>query len=472
MKRFLLIVLIALAVPARAFAGGPALLVGVTEDAVKQPTLAGAKAQMDILRLAGFNALRITQVWAPGQTEPTPDDLAVLTNVAAAANLDGVTLMITVTNFGNKTTPLTLEDRDQFAAYTAAIARALPTVRHFVIGNEPNINRYWLPQFNDDGSDAAAPAYEALLADTYDALKAVSPQIVVLGGAVSPRGGDIPDTIRPTHSPTAFIQDMGTAYKASGRTTPIMDGLAFHPYEDNSSIAPETGKHPNSKTIAIADYSKLVTVLGQGFDGTAQRGSTLPIFYTEFGVETQIPAAKAGLYTGVEPATVKPVTPAVQGDYYRQAIGLAFCQPTVRAISLFHVFDEPDLNRWQSGLYYVDGKAKASLPIVKKAIAETHRGVVAQCPNLRLRPRVTRLLAQAKPLPTVTFRCDLDCAYTLTAKLGTKTVTRTGTAVGNTDKRVALGRLRPGRYTVRLSVVASVNRGPARTAGTRLSVLP
>jgi hypothetical protein len=472
MKRLLLIVLIALALPARALAGGPTMLVGVTEDAVKQPSLAGAKAQMDILRLAGFNALRITQVWAPGQTEPTPDDLAVLTNVAAAANLDGVTLMITVTNFGNRTTPLTLEDRDQFAAYTAAIARALPTVRHFVIGNEPNINRYWLPQFNDDGSDAAAPAYEALLADSYDALKAVSPQIVVLGGAVSPRGGDIPDSIRPTHSPTTFIQDMGTAYKASGRTAPIMDGLAFHPYEDNSSVAPETGRHPNSTTIAIADYGKLVTVLGQAFDGTTQRGSTLPIFYTEFGVETQIPVTEAPLYTGVEPTTVKPVTAAVQGLYYRQAIGLAFCQPTVRAISLFHVFDEPDLNRWQSGLYYVNGKAKASLPVVKKAIAETHRGVVAQCPNLRLRPRITHLLAKAKPQPTVTFRCDLDCNYTLTARFGKNLVTRTGTAVGNTDTRVVLGHLRPGRYTVRLSVTASVNRGTARTAGTRLSILP
>jgi hypothetical protein len=472
MKRLLLIVLLALAAPSRALAGGPAMLVGVTEDAVKQPTLAGAKAQMDILRLAGFNALRITQVWAPGQTEPTPDDLAALTNVATAANLDGVTLMITVTNFGNRTTPLTLEARDQFAAYAASIARAFPTVRHFVIGNEPNINRYWLPQFNDDGSDAAAPAYEALLAETYDALKAVSPQIVVLGGAVSPRGGDIPNTIRPTHSPTAFIQDMGAAYRAGGRTAPIMDGLAFHPYEDNSSIAPETGRHPNSKTIAIADYSKLVTVLGQAFDGTAQRGSNLPIFYTEFGVETQIPAAEAKLYTGVEPAAVKPVSATVQGDYYRQAIGLAFCQPTVRAISLFHVFDEPDLNRWQSGLYYVNGKAKASLPVVKKAIAESHRGVVAQCPNLKLRPRVSHLLAKAKPVPTVTFRCDLDCDYTLTARLGKKVVTRTGTAVGNKDKRVTLGRLRPGRYTVRLSVTASVNRGTVRTAGTRLSVLP
>src|SRR5689334_2458307 len=143
MKRLLLIVLIALAAPARALAGGPAMLIGATEDAVRQPTLAGAKAQMDILRLAGFNSVRVRQVWAPGETAPSADDLTTLSNVAAAANLDGVTVMITVTNFGNRTTPLTLEARDQFSAYAAALARALPSVRHFVIGNEPNINRYW-----------------------------------------------------------------------------------------------------------------------------------------------------------------------------------------------------------------------------------------------------------------------------------------------------------------------------------------
>src|SRR5207248_2155156 len=83
----------------------------------------------------------------------------------------------------------------------ATVARALPSVRDFVIGNEPNLNRYWLPQFGLDGSDVAAPAYESLLAKTYDALKAVSPKITVLGGAVSPRGVDRPNTGRDTHSP-------------------------------------------------------------------------------------------------------------------------------------------------------------------------------------------------------------------------------------------------------------------------------
>src|SRR5919198_220424 len=381
-------------------AAGPAMLIGAAEDSVRQSTLREAKAEMDLLVRAGFNAVRVTQVWAPGETEPSATDLRILRNVVEAGRLDRMKILITVMNFGNRTTPLTDQAQGEFASYAAALAQALPQVRYFVIGNEPNINRYWLPQFNPDGTDAAAPAYEALLARTYDALKAVSPKIVVLGGAISPRGGD------------------------------------------NSSVAPAAGVHPNSTTIALADYDKLVALLGRVFDGTAQRGSTLPIYYDEFGVETQIPPAKASLYTGVEPATIKPVPEDVQAEYYRQAVELAFCQPTVRALLIFHTIDEPDLNRWQSGLFYVDDKPKASLISFRRAAAEARRGVVAQCPDLKLRPRVTLLRAAATPRPAVTFRCDLDCEYVLTARHGKSVVTRRGRAIGNGDKRVLLGSLR------------------------------
>src|SRR5207245_1184555 len=99
-------------------------------------------------------------------------------------------------------------ERAQFAGFAASLATELPEVTQFIIGNEPNLNRFWLPQFNPDGSDAAASAFEALLAATYDALKAVSPTITVIGGAVSPRGVDRPNTGRDTHSPTTFIPDL------------------------------------------------------------------------------------------------------------------------------------------------------------------------------------------------------------------------------------------------------------------------
>jgi hypothetical protein len=35
---------------------------------------------------------------------------------------------------------------------------------------------------------------------------------------------------------------------------------------------------------------------------------------------------------------------------------------------IFHVRDEPDLAGWQSGLYYIDDRPKASLPLVSRAI--------------------------------------------------------------------------------------------------------
>jgi hypothetical protein len=456
-----------LALAPAAHAAGPALLIGATEDAVRSPTLADSRAQMDLLRLAGFRGVRVTQVWAPGQTAMSAEDAAILRNVTTAAKLDGVEVLTSVMAYGSATTPLTDQDQADFAAYAASVVTTDPDVRHVIVGNEPNLNRYWLPQFDADGGDAAAAAYESLLAKTYDAIKAVAPQVEVIGGAVSPRGNDNPNGTRLTHSPTTFIPDLGAAYRASGRTTPIMDAFAFHPYEDNSSVAPFDGVHPHSTTVALADYGKLVTLLGTAFDGTAQPGSALPIYYDEFGVETQIPPAKASLYTGTEPSTIHPVDEATQALYYREAVQLAFCQPTVRAIFLFHSVDETDLGRWQSGLYYADGTPKASLTGTKLAIQEAARGVVAHCSWLRLSPTV-KLAQKGRRL---VLTCDIDCAYVsqLYRLPGKLLLTRRGTAVGG--KATTLPLLAPkaaGRYRLVVSARAPVN--PGRSTRARLAV--
>src|SRR5205823_12402907 len=146
---------------------------------------------------------------------------------------------------------------------------------------------------------------------------------------------------------------LGTACGETGRSAPVMDAFAIHPYEQNSSQPPST-RNAGNKDIAIADYDKLVRLLGTAFDGTAQKGSTLPIVYGEFGVEAQIPGNKKSKYTDSEPASVKAVPAATQAAYYRQALQLAYCQPNVEAIFLFHLWDEKSLKRWQSGVYYAD----------------------------------------------------------------------------------------------------------------------
>lgn len=199
----------------------------------------------------------------------------------------------------------------------------------------------------------------------------------VIGGALAPRGSDRPELPRDTHSPTAFLRDLGASYRQSGREEPLMDMLAYHPYETNSSVPPGS-PHPASTTMTLGDYDRLRTLLGEAFEGSPQEGEDLPILYTEFGVESQIPEEKQALYDGEEFASVMPVDEQTQADHYTTAIALAACQETVVGILLFHVFDEIDLRGWQSGVRYVDDSPKASYEPVKRE-AEAARAGDVQC---------------------------------------------------------------------------------------------
>ncbi|MGH2972236.1 MAG: hypothetical protein ACRDNM_03190 [Gaiellaceae bacterium] len=450
--------LLALALAPAAHAGGPALLLGATEDAVSSANPAVAQQQMDLLAAAGFRAVRVTQVWAPGETAVPPSQATILDNVMTAAKKDGLEVLTTVMNYGSKTTPLSDTDQADFASFAASVVHL--GVRHLIVGNEPNLNRYWLPQFDDSGADLAAAAYESLLARTYDAVKAANPAVEVIGGALAPRGGDVGGGIRPTHSPTAFIADMGAAYRASGRTTPIMDALSLHPYEEHSSIAPAAGVHPNTTTIELADYGKLVSLLGQAFDGTGQAGSTLPIYFDEFGVESQIPPAKQSLYTGTEVAVTEPVDEATQAAYYKQAMQLAFCDPTVKGLFIFHAVDEKAMTGWQSGLYYPDDTPKTSLPAVRTAMELSRRGVIAACPGMHLTPHAQ--VMQAGPVLTLT--CDIDCTFVaqLYRGAGKLIVSKRGSATGGKPTTLPLRvPAATATYRLRLSVVAPVNPGKA-----------
>jgi hypothetical protein len=462
-----LVTLLGLAAPGVATAG-PGLVAGVVEDDVRASTLVEAEAKMAGLRLAGYRAVRVTSYWRPGLAQPTDDELRVLRNVGEAGELSGIEVWVTVMHQTSKTTPITAEARAEFASYAAAIASSTP-IRRVIVANEPNLNRFWMPQFELDGTSASPKAYLALLAETYDALKAVSPSVRVYGGALSPRGGDRPGGARPTHSPTLFIRQLGLAYRESGGDRPVMDALTHHPYPDNSSQAPTFG-HPNTTTIGVADYGKLVALLGEAFDGTAQPGSELPIMYTEFGVESEIPPAKASLYTGTEPTTTKPVSEATQAAYYEQALALAFCQPTVEGMLLFLSRDERARPAWQSGLHYVDGTPKSSRARVTEALDRATGGSITRCPGVQLAVRTTYLRfgtrsSAKKGLFRASFRCDLDCRYrvrlenavTHVTKLGTRGVAEVGELV-----EVDLGyrALAPGTYRYTLSLVHPVNPAP------------
>jgi hypothetical protein len=354
------------------------LVVGSLDDSIKQgdPRLAASVAQTT--RDAGFDAVLISSKWTPGATTLAPAERRALANAVRAATRNDLQVFVFVWHGLSGATPRTPAAQGQFAAYTVSLARAFPQVRHIVIGNEPNLNTFWTPQYGPGGSDAAAKGYSELLARTYDALQAVSPRPEVIGGALAPRGSDRPSLKRDTHSPTRFIEDLGAFYHSSGRTEPIMDALAMHPYMRTSALSP-SDTHAASTTITIGDYTKLVTLLGSAF-GAAQHGADLPIYYTELGVQTGVPANHRQAYTDLEsPAAIDAVDTETQAVYYREALKLAACQPHVRGLFILHTYDESDLAGWQSGLYYADKKPKASLDDFRDAAKAARKGNLTRC---------------------------------------------------------------------------------------------
>jgi hypothetical protein len=379
--RILVVVIGALALAPAAFAG-PSLRVGVVEDSAiwNDPAL-----HMDLAKLAGFDSVRLTAQWTNGITSLPPGQIERLQRAALLASMRGIIPIVSIYNVDGKSTPSDPSSRAQFVAFAQDVVRSLPWVPSFIVGNEPNSSVYWQPQFDAKGGDAAAQSYVQLLAATYDAVKAVRPSATVIGGALDSHGNDDPAGARLSHSPTTFIRDLGVAYRGSGRKAPLMDVFDHHVYGDTSAMPPSM-PHTGSPTVTEGDYGKLVTLLGKAFDGTAQRGSTLPILYGEYGVETAVPAERSRAYGGAEDS--KTVDEATQARYYAEAFRLALCQRNVIGIMVFHVTDESALGAWQSGPYYADGTPKSSRDAIRDAAVAARNGTAASCPD-RTPPAVT-----------------------------------------------------------------------------------
>jgi hypothetical protein len=348
------------------------LVVGAVEDEAKfAPTDAAAGAQMRRARRAGLRAIAFSAFWKPGLRRLPVVERDALRRAARAAVAESITPIVDIAQFGSET-PLTDEDQADFAAFAASVAHLVPDVEHLVVGNEPNTNLFWRPQFDAAGGDAAAYAYQRLLARSYDAIKAVAPKVEVIGGGLAARGADRPQGKRPTHSPTAFIRDLGAALRESGRTRPIMDAFSMHVYGETSRVPPS---HVHlGRSIGIADYDRLLALLRKAL------GRTTPIVYGEYGVNTKIPPRELAAYTGAEVATKHPVDAATQTRYYTQAIELAACQPLVEMLLFFHVTDEPQLERFQTGIYYANRMPKPGLDDVA-ATAEAAAAGTITCPR-------------------------------------------------------------------------------------------
>lgn len=365
---------LALAGPASA-----ALSVGVTEDGGKTTTDAGA-AFFTMLNDVGIVQNQVSIPWNPATPSAIANKQAVDSWLPVAqAHSIRVVFNVSWTNpqdiAGSPTAAA------QFAAFLQELARTYPTVRDYVVGNEPNLFYFWQPQFNSNGTGASGPAYEALLAQSYDALKTVDPTIEVIGVGLSPRGRDNPGAAlnHQTTSPVRFLRDFAAAYRKSGRRAPLMDALAFHPYPNLNTDLLTTGyRWPNA---GVADLERIKQAVWDGFHGTRQptfaepglkQSNPLVLHLDETGWQAEVPPLYQALYTGKE--NVPTISEEAQAQIYSDLVRMMSCDVDVASLDFFHMIDEANLDRWQSGLLRVDGSHRPSYDAVKAAITETKAG--------------------------------------------------------------------------------------------------
>lgn len=380
------VVLIAL-LAALFHAGGaradPNLIVGVGED-----NLMGRPAEtVAVARDLGIRAFRLSLMWQPGQTQLHPAVRAGLDNAVVAAS--GTRIVLAVYS-ERGIPPLPPVGHHEYCAYVRNVLEQYPQINDVVIWNEPNLTYYWRPQFNQDGTSAAPAAYQDLLAHCWDVLHAFRPGVNVIGPVVSLWGNDNPNAISNiSHSPLSFIKKLGDAYRASGRTRPILDTFGHHPHPPSANERPWK-RHDSSVYVSLGDWGKLMDALSEAFEGTAQPlpGEGPSIWWLEVGYQTLVDFDKTHLYqpeenwrgpvpdfVGGEPDWPPPPADSPAPDQATQlldSVRLSYCQPYVEAFFNFLLWDESTLTRWQSGVLWYDGSRKGSYDSFKRGIAEVN----------------------------------------------------------------------------------------------------
>ncbi len=385
MKRLLAALLVLAALAAAGGASADPLRVGVADDWPEFHPCGDVfwQATKDI----GYTDLRITVQWAgPGSgiTNAANAQLAV-----DCALMSGVRPIIAVYPAKPNLIGSNPSAQAAFASFVAQVAAQYPRVQNFIVGNEPNVNRFWQPQYAG-GQDAAGRDYEHTLAQAYDAVKRVRPDAKVWGPAISSRGNDNANAVsNPSHSPVWFIKDMGDAYRASGRTTPIFDEFDMHPYPPTQDTDPFT-KPFQWPQAGAANLDRIKQALWDAFNGTGQPipaeqagGRTaqsatfanqgLPINLDEVGEQTDVLSSPhAAAYTS-PPENVQPISEQQQSQAYTDLMEIAACDPDVKTLLFFPLIDEQQVSTgFQSGELYADLAHKASYDGIKTKLATAH----------------------------------------------------------------------------------------------------
>jgi hypothetical protein len=438
---------------------------GVADDAGKYAEDGGA-GFFTMLTQLGMTENRVAVFWDPSQPN-TIVDQAFLDRSVPEAQRRGIDVMFAIYPLRARALVDTPNGIQLFAQYAAKVAERYPYVRRIICLNEGNQPRFHQPQFDAQGNGISGFVQEQAMAACYDSLKAVDPGIDVIGFGLSPRGNDDFDApSNVSHSPVRFLDEIGQAYRQTGRTKPIADDVSVHCYPNVNTDAPSVGYlWPK---IGCVNLDRLKQAWWDAFHGTAQPlfreagdssgGPHVRVFVDEVGYQARVAPDKASLYTGAE--NVPPVDDATQGRYYAQLIAMTACDPDVALLNFFHAVDETSLAAWQSGVVLPDGTHRASFSQVKDAIL-ANQSCHGKTAEWRHAENVVGARATFKALPR-SFVVRADEGFTYEVKITRPSSTRRltgadGTGEAARDVLFKLPKLRSGRYTVSITLRAETN---------------
>ncbi len=351
---------------------------GVAEDATKYAE-DGGNALFQTMRDLGMVENRVTVFW----DESTPTTILeqdFLDRMIPVAQQNGIRVVFAVQPLHARAFATDAQTRiEAYSVFLRSLALRYPSVRDFVIGNEPNQRRFLQPQHAADGTIVSARTYEKLAAASYDALKRVDPSIDVVGLATAPGGNDQPlGAGNESVSPVRFVVALGAAYRASGRKLPLMDDVDIHVYSAKNPIPLTT--HRKWPQVGPADLDRVKQAWWDAFHDTGQplfqestakpppAGTRFVTFrLDETGTQVRLQNVDPKLYTGKE--NIPLVAEATQAQWYGDLIRLVSCDETVSSLLFFHLIDEPSLLGFQSGLLRVDGSRRPAYAAVRAAIA-------------------------------------------------------------------------------------------------------
>lgn len=335
LKRLCFLVLLALAVAPSASAS-PYVRFGMHDDAWLAFGPGTLEERLDKLEAIGVELVRFNLRWDEiAREQPSearsPGDPAYHWGAADAVlkglrdrGIPGVVGIVGTPSWANGGRGPARAPRSKwsFRNFAAAAAARYPWVRHWLIWNEPNQQRWLRP--------ASPRLYtRKLLNPAYEAIHAVNPRARVGGGVTAPRG------LRGGVSPVDWIRGM----KRAGAK---LDAYAHHPYPASRFETPTSGGCNHCETITMATIERLLSETRRAFGRTR-------IWLTEYGYQTNPPDRLIG------------VSHRKQAEFIGSASRRVRLAPRVDMLIHFMYRDDEDLGRWQSGLERANGANKLAM---------------------------------------------------------------------------------------------------------------